>query len=305
MPAYVTIPVANVASLLALGYTHIEIWLSVDDSNSWVEVTRGPAAALVGAAPARNTYALGGRRLSFIVDGATQFDVDFDPILSRWTPGQAAARINQVATGRAAEISGSTFLNSPTTGRASSVEVVGTVDGFFALGATYGYDGRPALVSGTLLYTYSDVAPVPENARYRWRFSANGANPKSSFSPWVSPTTPPANPGAVSVGYLVCLGLDGRPTQGRLLVAQEMPEALGGGSVNAQMPLAFDADENGFIQAMLLRGAHVRVAIEGTTLVRSFQVPNAPSFDIMQVLSTAPDQFAVQSVPPLSTRRSL
>jgi hypothetical protein len=307
MPSFLSIPASNVQSLLTAGYTHIEVWLSEDDGDTWREITSNVAEhAEVLSTTARNSFALGGLSLYVKMDGGGEQEIFFDPILAYWTPDQAAARINQVLLGAAVSLDQTVILSSPATGRAGTIEIVSSPAGFFTNGAgAAGADARIPLSADSVLYPYYDVAAVASNARYRWRFSADGLSPFSKFSPWVPPAAPAADPSKISIGYMTFLGLDGSAAKGRLIIAEDHPEMLGGAAVYSSQPLLYEADETGFVQAPLLRGAHVRVGIESSTLIRSITVPDAASFDIMQALSTATDMFTVQTVPPLLTRRSL
>jgi hypothetical protein len=64
---------------------------------------------------------------------------------------------------------------------------------------------------------------------------------------------------------------------------------------------------NGFLAIPLTVGQTVRVAIDGTAVVREFVVPGPPNslFDLLQAIATANDPFTVQVPPPFLTRRSL
>lgn len=101
-------------------------------------------------------------------------------------------------------------------------------------------------------------------------------------------------------------GLDGQPARPTLIIALEdppLPVGAGEYVVNPS-PLVVQAAVDGTLSVQLPRGAKVRVAIEGTTYVRTITVPNVASFDLLQAMGDVPDQFAVQATPPLVSRRS-
>jgi hypothetical protein len=157
------------------------------------------------------------------------------------------------------------------------------------------------LMPATYVYSFLDPQGTPTR-RYRWRYSANGAAPLSPYFKWVYGTQRIATV-PVSVGTMHFVGADGIIRQGTLLVAAL--DAASSGSVFVGATLLVNTDPTGFLAVPLVQGAKMRIAIEGTSIVRDITVPAAPTFDIMQALSAAPDQFSVQTVAPLLTRRSL
>lgn len=311
MVVQLSILVGNAADLIGLGYTHVEVHQSVDQGNSFQEVTAATArAAILDSSPALTTFQMGGKLLKLVVDGGAERVIYFGSVLTYWSPAQVAARINEVVAGLATVIDGTTVrLTSPTTGRASSIKVTycDAYDlGWVADQIEYGRAARISLSSGTLVYSFPDVAGRNDD-RYKWRFSAAGASPISDFSAvvqgQVQPTVSSAN---LSVGTAKFLDVMGRPLKARILVATlSVPQSLGGMYVSGPQPLQVDSDATGFLQLTLMRGARVRVAIEDSAYVREFVVPDAASFDILATMASAPDQFTVQTTPPLLIRRSI
>jgi hypothetical protein len=311
MVVQLSIPVGNVDSLLGLGYLSIEIHRSVDQGNSYQEVTADTAtAATLASAKALTTFRVGGRLLKLQVDGGPEASIDFSSLIDFWSAAQVAARINEVVAGLASANDDVVTLASSTTGRASSLRInycdsedLGWVAGQVALGK----GPRVALVSGQYLYAFSDVAGGPTD-RYKWRFSASGQNPVSTFSePILGSTAPLLDSSKLSIATATFIGLDGRPRPTTLILAAQTTSAqsidglfLGEGSSRT-----VQTDENGFLQCPLVRGMRVMMAVEGTRFIREFIVPNTDSFDLLTVMSAAPDEFTVQTVPALLTRRSL
>ena len=103
------------------------------------------------------------------------------------------------------------------------------------------------------------------------------------------------------------VGLDGAAKRAVLIISQEGgPLPVGdGGYVMDQDPMVVQADENGDLSVQLVRGSKIVVAVEGTTYVRSFTVPDVNTFDLLQVMSDVADHFAIQTLPPLVSRRSI
>ncbi len=307
-----SIPVANAAALVTAGYTTIEVWVSTDQGNSFQEVTAATAMpAQLYAMPASTTYQMGGHELRFEINGGSEQTADFNTIVPNWTPTQVADAINVVDPSIASVSLDETtlILTSPTTGRASEVNI--TYNDAPSLGwtsgtITYGRDARIPLVGTTYLYLYTDVSGL--NAfQYKWRFSANGANPISDFSAVVHGTVPPATPIAIATGTFV--GLNGQPAQVTLIVVPDGdPQRVGGVTFTQPQPVTYQTDVNGFLQAPLAQGAVIRVGIEGTSFVRQITVPTGvgtPTFDIFAAMAAAPDPWAIQTPLPFLVRRSM
>lgn len=309
MIANLTILVSNNDALMALGYTHVEVWQSLDDGNEYNEITASAAeAAVVDSVSATNTFPMGGKTISFILNGGTEYNISFNTLIVNWTPAQVAGRINEVVPGLASVVGAKVRFTSDTTGRGSSIEFTHPNSMYLGIpvGVTYGRDIRPPLQSGKLVYPFSDVSGLP-SARYRWRFSADGSNPKSEFSPYVFGVAPPlVGAGNLSICSVTFVDLLGQPTKTKLLVTTEQnPMAVGNFVLVNPTILEITSDERGFIQFALVRGANVRVAIEGTDFVREFVVPNASSFNLLTTMAAAPDPFTVQTTPPFLIRRNI
>jgi len=156
----------------------------------------------------------------------------------------------------------------------------------------------------SFVYPYSDLAGF-SNIRYKWRFSAAGVNPVSPFSERVMGELEVQGILPVSIGVARFVGPDGKPTRGTILVYMPgAPETIGGVAVGG-LQFSCTADAAGLVQVSLVKGATVRVAIEGSAMVREFVVPNSDSFNLLTAMTSAPDPFTVQVTVPMLTRRSL
>lgn len=309
MVVQLSILVANNDSLMGLGYTRIEVWQSADDGDTYQEVTAPTAqAAFLDSAHAQTTFQMGGKLLKVIVDGGSEVSITFSALTENWTPQQVVDRINEVVPGLASLVVDQVRLSSPSTGRASSVEIVSS--DAYSLGFTptkvFGKAPRVTMVSSTLSYLFSDVSGST-SYRYKWRFSANGVNPISEFSSYVfGASVPLIDSSNLSVCSTTFVGLDGRPIQAKVIVVGDQNPTLAFSySVSNFQPLIFTSGTDGFLQFTLVRNTRVRVAIEGTAFVREFVVPNAASFDLLTVMAAAPDPFTVQVPPPFLVRRSI
>lgn len=301
--------VGNVVELLSLGFTHIEVHQSIDQGNSYQEITSPYAtAARLESSEAQTTFQMGGKLLKVKIDGGAAVSISFSSLITNWTALQVANRINEIVPGLAT-ISGNIItLTSPTTGRASSVEITysdATDLGWDAGDLSYGTLARIPLSIGTMLYQFIDVAGSSTD-RYKWRFSANGENPISTFSAVFQGQMAPLLPSSsLTVALARFYGPDGQPKKTRVLIAVDsIPQNIDGAFIGAGPLLVVDSDDLGFFQATMIRGARVKVAIENSSFTREFVVPNANSFQLLDAMTAVPDPFTVQSVPPLLIRRS-
>lgn len=317
MIAQVPIQVANAAALVALGYTRIEIWESDDEGATFNEITSPSVApAVLTSSPANTMFRMAGTQLELQIGGGATQTVTFSSMLTYWTPTQVANQINLSLTGAVASVSGnSVVITTSGPGRVASINVIynDAADlGFQAGQVVNGKDVRVTLVGSTFYYLYTDVAG-DSDALYKWRFSANGVNPISNFSAVVPGNQPPLQSN-VAFATATFVSSTGIPVSRTVIVASAASpyeQPAGGGNpalvVGDETPLTFTADENGFLQIPMVVGATLRVALDGTTLVREITVPGpaGSAFDLLAVMATAPDPFTVQVPPPFLTRRSL
>lgn len=306
------IPVVNVSDLLGLGYTCVEVWLTKDDGNTYNEIT---ATAVTSAAllssPARTTFQMAGRLLKLAIDGESEVSITFDITIANWTPTQVRDRINQIVASLASLSNDglSIILTSPSTGRTSSLLITyNDADslGFEQGDSNYGRDERIALINTQIFYLYSDNSGL-STYRYKWRFSADGIPPFSDFSNPVFGSIPPAM-GADDIAYATAVFVngEGRPVQREVIVVDEqLPNVISNFVVGDNRPRTYLPDANGFIAIPMVIGSKVRVALEGTALVRSFEVPNVTVFNLLAALTDVADPFTVQSTTPQLVRRSL
>lgn len=310
MVVQLSILVGNAGDLLGLGYTCIEVYQSIDQGNSFQEVTAPTVQpAVLDSLPASTLFQMGGRLLKFKIDGGAEQSVDFSDIVPAWTPTQVVNRINEVVPSLASVVGSVVRLTSPSTGRTSSIEI--TYNDASDLGWTlgqvvYGLSARLFLSGSILIYSFPDQAGSGDD-RYKWRFSANGANPISDFSAEVSGQLAPIiSASNLSIGMAKFYDQSGQPVKTRILVGIDSnPQSLAGVFVSKGSSLIVDSGDDGFLQVTLMRGAKVRVAIEGTSYIREFIVPNTATFDLLTVMSTAVDPFTVQATIAQLIRRSI
>jgi hypothetical protein len=126
---------------------------------------------------------------------------------------------------------------------------------------------------------------------------------------WITDDLTKVIPPAVSSSLLATararfIGIDGVPLQRVVLVAASTTFSVSG-FVVPEATLSYQSDATGKIDIPMLRGAKVRVSIEGSGVIREFTVPDVEEFDLLEAMAAAPDMFTVQKLPPLITRRTL
>lgn len=306
MLTQVPITVADVAQLLAAGFTHIEIWKSEDLGNSYQPITKSVAGPpVLRSIPASNTYLMGGRSVVLDFSGTHVTFGPFPTTFLRWTAGQVVDFMNEVRVGCATVEGESVKVTGTGAGRGQYLLVLHAPEGFLTAGdEARGDDAFIPLVTDQPLYTYQDLGPSAALHRYRWRFSANGLAPYSELSGYQKAQAVPLDLALVSIGFARFVGLDGAPAKGRIIIVNDSPAKVGLLTISSD-PLVLEADDVGFLQVRLLRGAQIKVAIEGTSIVRSLTVPDVASFDILTAVAAAPDAFTPATTAPLLTRRSI
>lgn len=308
MSVQLSILVGNNDALVSQGFTRVEVWASADDGASYAELTSSVASkASLASSPASTQFRLGGHLLKFKVDGGVEKVVSFDSLISFWTPTQAMNRINEVAPGIATVVSNAVVLTSTLTGRLSAIEITynDSEDLGFVVGTVvHGTDARLVMVTSTLLYQYTDIQGL-SSYKYKWRFSVNGSPPISEFSRSVNGSDPPLiGSGNLSVMTAKFVDIEGRPKKTSIIVAPDgaSPQVLAGYAVGGTEQKVYESDAQGFLAVVLVRGTILRVAIEGTPLVRVITVPNTTTFDLLSILASTTDAFSIQQAPPLLTR---
>jgi hypothetical protein len=304
----VSIPASNVVDLLDMGFTTIEVYRSDDDGLHYPSITSAtPAPAFLETVEAHSTFRVGGKSVRFEVDGGVEKTVEFPLLTEYFTPALVADAFNAVVADIAAVVGMKVVLTSASSGPNSSL-VITYCDalelGFSAGDTARGSAAHIALNPAILLYVFSDVNGFGA-ARYAWRFSAGGANPKTELLGFVQGSNPPA----LGVNTALCqarfVGLDGKPLKSRIIIVSDAVQLVAGMALGNELPLVVDSDQYGYLEVPLVQGAKVRVAIEGTAYVREFTVPATATFDLLTMMAAAPDPFTVQVSAPFLIRRSL
>jgi hypothetical protein len=301
--------VADADTLLINGFSHIEVWASDDFGNSYNEITAATRTLpTITSYPAQTMFRMGGHGLKFRLDHGPETLVIFDIVIDYWTPQQVSDRINQVSPGRTTVNSAQEVVfTGVTPGRGGSIEITYCDAQDFLPVKVYatGLNARLPLVPGVYFYTFFDQFGR-NDTRYKWRFSANGADPRSDYSTRVliDSDRVPGMPLAAAVGRFV--DFEGKPVRQRILISPATgADSVAGYTVGGTQTKVYEADDQGLLQVMLVQGSKIRVAMEGTSIVRDITVPAVASFDLLTLLNGTADMFTIQTTPPILTRRSI
>lgn len=313
-----TVHVDDLDSVLAI-FDQVQVWKSPDESGAptpYVEITAPSATKATIDGTVQGPWNLSGKTLNIVLNNSDPQVIVFtgtDPLILT----QVIAQINAIFPGLAKEVPTDTNklrLESPTTGTASSLLLSGNATGVLGLSTTKvnGKGPRINLTNPTTDYEFRDYDGL-DTDWYKTRFFSSVTGSVSSFS---LPTL--GNPLTVlpNGALMRCLAYlsngAGQPIVGRRIIFVPVTAVLvdvGGGVTYGSLP-GFDrmtvvSDEKGYVEILLARGQTFRVFIEGTTVQREFVVPSSGTdFNLLTVLSTAPDPFSIVQAPPMPIRTS-
>lgn len=264
---------------MAAGYDMLCIEKSfISASGPFSEITAAAAAAATKTGNKKELFSLGTDQFDFYIDGVLQSVV----FAGETTALAAAAAVTAQTTAVAVDSGGYVQLSSPTTGLSSSLEVrlsteAGITLGFYADDYDIGEAARIALVTDQLLYSLVDYHTDP-SYWYRARlYSTSTLTYGDYFTPFVArpyDSVPVAN---LIYGTLQLMDSEGKPVEGRMITVEyRRLGAVGAKVINGPM-YSYYTDAAGAIDVPLVKESEIRVAVEGTRMVRDVQVPSTGS----------------------------
>jgi len=248
-------------------------------SGAYSEVTAAAAAAATITGTKKELFSLSGLEFKFWADGV-EYSVTFG---AEDTAAVVGAKI-LADTGIQANDDGSGRVQivSPTTGLSSTLEVqesteAGVVLGFAADDYDIGEAARIALVTDQLIYSWVDYN-CADSYFYKYRLYSTATLTYSDFSiPFIArpyDSVPVAN---LIYGTLQLMDSEGKPLEGKLVTVQyRRLGAVGAKVINGPM-YSYYTDAAGAVDVPLVKESEIRVAVEGTRMVRDVQVPSTGS----------------------------
>jgi hypothetical protein len=283
-------------------------------SGPFSEVTGPPpaaAATLLSSIP--GPYVVGGLTLQLLVDSAVVVPILFSGSGSR-TVAQVVADINAAISPHVASDDATHLrLRSTLLGTISRLEIVGGTAviplGFTVGQRDIGEEPYIPLASGVSDYTFSD-RDGEAGYYYRVRFFNTSTGLLSSYSaPFLGAPGTLVSGSSLSIGSIDMVDATGTALaeQHISFVSVHQPLQVEGFQVALDRKLVtVETDNAGHAEVTLVRGLRVKVVFEEIGLIREIIVPNAPTFDIMALVSAAPDPFSV-AIPnlPAALRRTI
>lgn len=173
-----------------------------------------------------------------------------------------------------------------------------------------GFDPRPFVRPNVFSYVFQDYF-WDKSYTYKTRFSNSLSGVHSEFSPpFLASDRSAVSPENIVIGYVKLYKPDGRASESEEVTVYNRYNAqiLGDGSVVGGPKLTL-TDDNGYAEFPLLRGITVDVAIGGTNMMRTVEVPKDPSvlrFNLFDPKYGKDDNFAVQQASlPYAQRGTL
>ena len=308
-----TISVTNIADIMA-SFNAIRIKRSTTGISGTYDLLTANApehAALL--APTAGNYDVVGKTLKLQIDQNDEVDVLFTGIGILTVP-QVVSQIN-VALGAtiASDSSNHLLLTSVLTGTISKIIVVGgdaiTAFGWTAGKKALGKESHITLQTGVSVYSFLD-----NDGGSDYYYRAQYYNTATLLS------SADSEPFEGDVGTLVTADqlcrikvdlVDGRgvaiPNQEITFYPQHEPLEVEGFQVALnRAPITVKTDNAGHAEVSLVRGLHVRVVFEGTSIIRDIDIPDAAEANLLHQMSLAPDPYSITEMPfPPAPRRTL
>jgi len=307
-----TLFVQDIASALS-SYDSMKMRRSTDgEFGTYSEISANSATSAALTALNPQSYDVVAKTLQLKIDHAAQQDIVFSGV-GELSADQCADQINAVIPGVASEVGGYLKLESSLSGSVSVVEIVGggaaSEFGWSDGDRDVGKEQHVALLDGVNTYTFTDR---DGEADY-WYQSAFYNTSNGLTSAWSA-----AFKGAVgtvittdnlSLATIDMVDPSGATVEGQKISFHPVHVPLKVEGYQAAMvrrPVTIETDNAGHAEVSLIRGLKLRVVFEGTSYIREITVPNQASFDLLDLMATAPDPFApVEPEIPDAIRRTL
>ncbi len=187
-------------------------------------------------------------------------------------------------------------------GTGSWIQLGGSAAATIGLSTTklYGLGTRPYLTIPTTVYTVYDLSDVT-SAYYKIRLLATKTGRTSAYSETVQfPPPKIIQDSDMVTGSLKLSTVSGDPIPNNpIIITPIIYKTISGVSVlNSHEQLEAKTDNKGEASIKLVKGAQVRIDIVGAAVGREIIVPSV-DFNILQVLSTAPDPLSISPAPAL------
>ena len=308
------ISVNDIATVLA-SYNVMKVKKSTTGQNgTYFDITSLTATPATLLASLQQSYNIAGKTLKLTRDSHGEVDILF-PGIDLYSADQAAHVINDAVGVVIAANDGHGYLKltSTATGTASKL-LIGDGSANAAFGwaddtRNVGKEAYVVLHAGVSLYEFVDDDGEPGYYyKVAYHNTTNGLSSQDS-PPFLgaAATMVGADKLAVAVINLVDGAGIAVPEQEVTFYPVHEPLQVDGFQVAlSRKPLSVTTDNAGHAEVTLVRGLKVKVVFEGTGLIREIVVPNAASFDLLQLMGTAADPYSVKTLDlPAALRRTV
>ena len=304
--------VADIAAALA-SFDTMRIRRSVTgETGPFSEITAATATKATLLGTLSSPFSVSGKTLQLKVDSLDQVNMTFtgtNPL----SIAQVVSQVNAAIAGIASDVSGKLQLQSTTTGTASKMQVVGgsaiTDLGFTTGERTIGSEPYITLVTGQTSYLFSD-----RDGESGYYYEASYYHTVNHLtSQWSEPFR--GEPGTLidssklSVGSIDSVNAAGVAQEGQRITFFPLhdPFQVDGYQVALlNESITIETDSSGHAEVTLVRGLKVKVVFEGTSLIREITIPDTATFNLLDLISAAPDPYnPIEPDYPSAIRRSI
>lgn len=192
-------------------------------------------------------------------------------------------------------------IKSNITGTGSWLIIGGNAATILGLSTTkvYGKGRRPDLTDPTIIYNFYDLSDIAKDCWYKIRFFNSKTERVSDYSSTVQATPPPIlNDSNFVVGSLQLSDITGNPMRNiKIICTPIIYRTISNVSIlNFQKQTIKETDQFGKVEIKLLKGATIRIDIEGTDLGRELLIPNT-DFNILTLISNTTDPMSIKQAP--------
>jgi len=303
--------VDDIASVMA-SYDVMRIRKSDSETGPWTELTAATAqkASLLGTED--SPFSVSGQTLQLQLNRGLPENIVFsgiDPL----SVDSVAAQINAVFTGLAEDSLGKLLLETDLDGTTARIDILtgsaAAVLGFVEGDYDVGEEPYVTLVLGQNEYYFYDRDGI-SGQYYQAAFYHQATGLTSQWSAVFQ-----GEPGTVIDSSNLSIGsidlVDGRGVskaeQRITFYPLWQPLEIGGYQVAmARDPITIETNNSGHAEVALVRGLKVKAVFEETSFIREFTVPDAPTFNILEVMGASPDPFNPAEIEyPTAPRRTL
>jgi hypothetical protein len=265
-------------------------------------------------APTSGDYDVVGKTLQLQLDQAPQINILFIGALLPLTAVQVSDQIN-AAVGETVAFADGEYLRitSSMTGTISKVLIVGgsatPIFGWLNGEKGIGLEAHVTLQTGVSSYTFTDndgQAGYFYTAQFYNTNTFLASTDSAPFEGDVGTLVTADRLSRVKVDLVDSRGI-AIPGQEITFYPQHEPLVVEGFQVALnRAPVTIKTDNAGHAEVSFVRGLHMRVVFEGTSIIRDISIPDAEETNLLTQMGQAPDPYDITTIPfPTAPRRTL